>query len=104
MAAEIARAKRAHDLARSEAEAGIDLADTCGFGHSSVELRLAPARARLDAGEAKAALVRAREVLDRWPESIRLTHRGGSRNGVPAHGNRLAPGQATQAFAQLFQQ
>ena len=65
LAAEIARAERAYDLARSEAEAGIHLADTCGFGHYAIELRLALARAQLDAGEPKAALVPAREALDR---------------------------------------
>src|SRR5262249_36118377 len=32
LACEIARAERAHDLARAEAQAGIHLADTCGFG------------------------------------------------------------------------
>ena len=36
-----------------------------GFGHYAIDLRLALARAQLDAGEAKAALVRAREALDR---------------------------------------
>ncbi len=65
LAAEIARAERAYDLARSEAEAGIHLADTCDFGHYSIELRLALARAQLDAGDPKAALQRAREALDR---------------------------------------
>jgi tetratricopeptide (TPR) repeat protein len=65
LAAEIARTERAHDVARSEAEAGILLADTCGFGHYGIELRLALARACLDAGDPKAALQRAREALDR---------------------------------------
>jgi hypothetical protein len=65
LAAEIARAERVFDLARSEAEAGIHLADTCGFGHYAIELRLALARALLDAGEPRAALQRAREALDR---------------------------------------
>src|SRR4029079_4452957 len=37
----------------------------CGFGHYAIELRLALARAHLDAGDPKAALQRAREGLDR---------------------------------------
>lgn len=65
LATEIARAERAYELARSEAEAGIHLADTCGFGHYAIELRLALARAQLDAGEANAALTPARAALDR---------------------------------------
>jgi hypothetical protein len=65
LAAEIARTERAYDLARGEAEAGIHLADTCGFGHYAIELRLALARAHLDAGDPTAALQRAREALDR---------------------------------------
>ncbi len=65
LAAEIARAERAHDPARSEAEAGIHLADTCGFGHYAIELRLALARVHLDAAAPKAALQRAREALER---------------------------------------
>jgi tetratricopeptide (TPR) repeat protein len=65
LASEIARAERAPDVARNEAEAGIHLADTCGFGHYAIELRLALARALLDAGAPKAALQRAREALDR---------------------------------------
>jgi hypothetical protein len=65
LAAGIARAERAYDSAWSEAEAGIHLADTCGFGQYSIELRLALARAQLDAGAPKSALPRAREALDR---------------------------------------
>jgi hypothetical protein len=65
LAAEIARTEQAFALARSEAEAGIHLADTCGFGHYAIELRLALARVRLDANDAMAALQRAREALDR---------------------------------------
>jgi len=65
LAAELARVERAYDLARSEAEAGLHLADTCGFGHYAIELRLLLACAHLDAGSPKAALQRAREVLDR---------------------------------------
>jgi tetratricopeptide (TPR) repeat protein len=65
LAAEIARTERAFEQARGEAEAGIHLADTCGFGHSAIELRLALARTLLDAGDPRAALGRAREALDR---------------------------------------
>ncbi len=65
LAAEIARSERAFGRARSEAEAGILLADTCGFGHYAIELRLTLARALLDAGDTKSALPRAREALDR---------------------------------------
>jgi hypothetical protein len=65
LAAELARAERACNLAQSEAEAGINLADTCGFGHYSIELRLALARACLDASDFKAALRRAGEALER---------------------------------------
>jgi tetratricopeptide (TPR) repeat protein len=65
LATEIARVERVFDLAPNEAEAGIHLADTCGFGHYGIELRLGLARAHLDAGDAKSALQRAREALDR---------------------------------------
>ncbi len=65
LAAEIARAERAFATACSEAEAGVHLADTCGFGYYAIELRLAEARAHLDAGDPTAALPRAREALDR---------------------------------------
>lgn len=65
LAAEIARTEAAHDLARSEAEAGILLADTHGYGHHAIELRLALARIHLDADDAAAALKRAREALER---------------------------------------
>jgi tetratricopeptide (TPR) repeat protein len=50
----------------AEAEAGILLADTCGFGKYSIELRLALAETLLAAGEdARRALQNAREALDR---------------------------------------
>jgi hypothetical protein len=65
LAAEIARAERAFATACGEAEAGIHLADTCGLGHYAIELRLALARALLDAGDPTAALQSAREALDR---------------------------------------
>jgi hypothetical protein len=64
LAAEIAQTEQAYESARCEAESGIHLADTCGFGHYSIELRLTLARVHLDAGDPKAALQRAREALD----------------------------------------
>jgi hypothetical protein len=65
LACEIARTERDFDPARSEAKAGIHLADTCGFGLHAIELRLALARVHLDDGDPKAALQRAREALER---------------------------------------
>ena len=49
----------------AEAEAGILLADTCGFGKYSIDLRLALAETYLAAGDARKALQNAREALDR---------------------------------------
>jgi tetratricopeptide (TPR) repeat protein len=49
----------------AEAEAGILLADTCGFGKYSIDLRLALAETMLGAGNAKKALQNARWALDR---------------------------------------
>jgi tetratricopeptide (TPR) repeat protein len=49
----------------SEAEAGILLADTCGFGKYSIDLRLALAESLLAAGEPTKALQHARAALDR---------------------------------------
>jgi len=51
--------------AMAEAEAGLLLADGCGFGQYAIELRLSLARIHLDADDARAALRRAREALDR---------------------------------------
>jgi hypothetical protein len=65
LAAEIARTERSYDVARSEGEAGLHLADTCGFGHYGIELRLALARVHLDAGNPRAALQRTEEALER---------------------------------------
>ncbi len=49
----------------AEAEAGILLADTCGFGKYSIDLRLALAETLLAAGgDARKALQNAREALD----------------------------------------
>jgi tetratricopeptide (TPR) repeat protein len=55
------------DLPQSiaEAEAGILLADTCGFGKYSIDLRLALAETYLAAGDARKALQNARNALDR---------------------------------------
>jgi tetratricopeptide (TPR) repeat protein len=49
----------------TEAEAGILLADTCDFGWSSIDLRIALAETFLAAGDARKALQNAREALDR---------------------------------------
>jgi hypothetical protein len=65
LAVEIARTCQAYDLARSEAEVGIHLADTCGFGLSGIDLRLELARVHLDAGNIEATLRSAGEALDR---------------------------------------
>jgi tetratricopeptide (TPR) repeat protein len=50
----------------AEAEAGILLADTCGFGGFSIDLRLALAETYLAAGDARKALQNARTALDRF--------------------------------------
>ncbi len=49
----------------AEAEAGILLADTCGFGKFSIDIRLALAETYLAAGDARKALQNARNALDR---------------------------------------
>lgn len=49
----------------AEGEAGILLADTCGFGKFSIDLRLALAETLLLAGEPTGALKHARAALDR---------------------------------------
>jgi tetratricopeptide (TPR) repeat protein len=49
----------------TEAEAGILLADTCGFGKYSIELRVALAETLLAAGDARKALQNACNALDR---------------------------------------
>jgi tetratricopeptide (TPR) repeat protein len=49
----------------TEADAGILLADTCGFGKFSINLRLALAETHLAAGDAHKALQNARNALDR---------------------------------------
>lgn len=52
----------------AEAEAGVLLADTCGFGKYSIDLRLALAETLLAAGDARKALQNARNALDRSEE------------------------------------
>jgi tetratricopeptide (TPR) repeat protein len=47
-----------------EADAGMLLADTCGFGKYSIDLRLALAETYIDAGDAQKALQNARKALD----------------------------------------
>ncbi len=49
----------------TEADAGVLLADTCGFGRYSIDLRLALAETYLAAGDARKALQNARNALDR---------------------------------------
>ena len=49
----------------AEGEAGILLADTCGFGKYSIDLRLSLAEAYLAAGDPHKALQNARNALDR---------------------------------------
>jgi len=49
----------------AEAEAGILLADTCGFGQYSIDIRLALAETYLAAGDARKALQNARNALER---------------------------------------
>ena len=54
-----------HPQSIAEGEAGILLADTCGFGKISIDLRLALAETYLAAGAARPALQNARDALDR---------------------------------------
>jgi tetratricopeptide (TPR) repeat protein len=54
-----------HSQSITEAEAGILLADTCGFGKFAIDLRLALAETLLAAGDPTKALKHAREALDR---------------------------------------
>lgn len=54
-----------HPQAINEAKEGILLADTCGFGRFSIDLRLAIAETLLATGEASKALQNARSALDR---------------------------------------
>jgi hypothetical protein len=65
LATEIALALTDLRTAEAEAESGIHLADSTGFGLHAIDLRLARARVHLDAAESHAALRRAREALDR---------------------------------------
>jgi tetratricopeptide (TPR) repeat protein len=64
-ACELHRHLEDYPQAIAEAEAGILLADTCGFGKYSIDLRLALAETLLAAGDARKALQNARNALDR---------------------------------------
>jgi tetratricopeptide (TPR) repeat protein len=64
-ACELQRHLGDHPQSIAEAEAGLLLADTCGFGKFSIDLRIALAETLLAAGDAKRALQNAREALDR---------------------------------------
>jgi tetratricopeptide (TPR) repeat protein len=68
-ACELQRHLGDHPQAIAEAEAGILLADTCGFGQYSIDLRLALAETHLAAGDARTALQNARAALDRSEHS-----------------------------------
>jgi tetratricopeptide (TPR) repeat protein len=54
-----------YSQALAEAESGIMLADTCGFGKYSIDLRIMFAASLLEAGEPTKALQTARNALDR---------------------------------------
>jgi tetratricopeptide (TPR) repeat protein len=64
-ACELQRSRGDNAQSILEAEAGILLADTCGFGKYSIDLRLALAESQLAAGESTKALQTARAALDR---------------------------------------
>jgi tetratricopeptide (TPR) repeat protein len=64
-ACELQRHLGDHPQSIAEAEAGILLADTCGFGKYSIDLRLSLAETYLAAGDARKALQNARNALDR---------------------------------------
>jgi tetratricopeptide (TPR) repeat protein len=64
-ACELNRHLADYPQAIAEAEAGILLADTCGFGKYSIDIRLALAETLLTAGDARKALQNARNALDR---------------------------------------
>jgi tetratricopeptide (TPR) repeat protein len=63
-ACELQRHLGDYPQAITEADAGILLADTCGFGKFSIDLRLALAETYIDAGDAQKALQNARKALD----------------------------------------
>lgn len=64
-ACELQRHLGDYPQAIAEGEAGVLLADTCGFGKYSIDLRLALAETYLAAGDARKALQNARNALDR---------------------------------------
>lgn len=65
----------------TEAEAGILLADTCGFGKYSIDLRLALAESLLAAGVPTKALQHARAALDR-SQAPECQYAWGQANGL----------------------
>jgi tetratricopeptide (TPR) repeat protein len=65
LAAEIARHERAFPLAAAEALDGIQLADSCGFGRWSLDIRVELATIHLAAGDPRAAIEPASWVLHR---------------------------------------
>lgn len=65
LAAELGRRRGQLHAARAEAEAALLLADGCGFGRYSIDLRLALARVALDAGDPAQALAASRDALER---------------------------------------
>jgi tetratricopeptide (TPR) repeat protein len=68
-ACDLHRYLRDYLQALAEAEGGILLADTCGFGKYSIDLRLALAETLLAAGDSRKALQSARDALDRSEHS-----------------------------------
>jgi tetratricopeptide (TPR) repeat protein len=70
LAAEIARHEGNFALAVSEALDGIQLADSCGFGRWSLDIRTELARIQLTAGNAKEAIEPAEWVLRRSQEEV----------------------------------
>lgn len=61
---------RIRDLVQAiaEAESGVLLADTCGFGKYSIDIRNALAETLIEAGDFRSSLKTAREALDRSEE------------------------------------
>jgi tetratricopeptide (TPR) repeat protein len=69
LAAEIARHERDFPCAVAEAEAGIQLADSCGFGRWSLDIRTELAQIHLAAGRPRDAIEPAEWVLRRSQEA-----------------------------------
>src|SRR5262245_19006563 len=68
LAAEIARHEKNFPLASSEAQDGIQLADSCGFGRWSLDIRTELAKIHLTAGNPKLTIEPAEWVLKRSKE------------------------------------